>query len=102
MLPNMPVGQPDINWNAMVGSPTWNPPSQGVTRPGGDAQSQAQQDQEEARRWDRYLAQTQEMLRQSAGMERWKVQQQLADAQKGRDNAYRIAELSAQTSRYGT
>lgn len=52
--------------------------------------------------WNAYLAQIQAALQASSGWERTKFEAQLADAQKGRDNAVRIAELQAKTSRYGT
>lgn len=57
---------------------------------------------EELRRWDEYVARTVDMINKSTGWEREKLRLQLKDAEKGRANAYRIAELSANTSRYGT
>lgn len=57
---------------------------------------------EEARRWDEYLAAIQDMLRTEAGSKDRQLRMQYEDAQKGRDNAWRIAQLSADTSRYGT
>lgn len=57
---------------------------------------------EDARKWDQYVAQIQESLRASSGWQREQFAAQLADAEKGRQNAWRMAELQASTSRYGT
>lgn len=56
---------------------------------------------EDARRWDAYLQQLQESLQASAGWARTQLESQVRDAQEARQNAWKIAELSAQTSRYG-
>jgi hypothetical protein len=56
-------------------------------------------------RWDSYIAQIQAALQASAGAQsEWQREQlkaQLKDAEKARQNAYKIAQLSAETSRYG-
>lgn len=64
--------------------------------------TQAAVDAEYAAEWDRKVAQIQAALTQSAGFERIKLERQLEDAEQGRKNAWRIAQLSAETSRYGT
>lgn len=52
--------------------------------------------------WDQYIATIQAAINASAGWERTKLEAQMEDARKGRANAYKIAELQAKTSRYGT
>jgi hypothetical protein len=52
--------------------------------------------------WDAQIATIQAMMQASSGWEQKKLQAQMEDAEKGRANAYKIAQLSASTSRYGT
>lgn len=54
-----------------------------------------------AQQWQAYVQQLQQALAASSGFERWKIEQELRNAEKGRDNAYKIAQLQAKTSRYG-
>lgn len=51
--------------------------------------------------WDRYIATIKEAMTASSGFERYKLQAQLDDAEKGRDNAYKIAQLEGDNQRYG-
>lgn len=52
--------------------------------------------------WDRYIAYLQEALQASSGYQRMVLEKQYEDAERGRQNAYKIARLQAETSRYGT
>ncbi len=108
--PGLPVGAPTINWGAMSTSPTWNVHG---AQAGGDPRAPhlanlatafdaaASNAQAEKARWDQYVKTIQDALQASAGFERTKLQKQYEDAEKGRQNAYKIADLQAQTSRYG-
>ena len=51
--------------------------------------------------YDAYLEKLTEAWAASAGMDREKLEAEIADAQEGRRNAYRIAQLQAETQRYG-
>jgi len=51
--------------------------------------------------WDALVAEIQAALAASSGFARWQKEQELNDAKKGRQNAYKIAQLNAETSRYG-
>lgn len=51
--------------------------------------------------WDQYVGQIQQALAASSGWETKKLQAELENAEKGRQNAYAIAKLQAETSRYG-
>jgi hypothetical protein len=51
--------------------------------------------------WNQYVAETAAMVNASSGFDRRKLEAQLADAEKGRQNAMAIARLSSETSRYG-
>jgi len=51
--------------------------------------------------WDQYVNAIKAALAASSGFQRMQLQAQLDDAEKGRANAYKIAQLSAETSRYG-
>ncbi len=51
--------------------------------------------------WDQYVGQIQQALQASSGLEREKLEAQMKDAAAGRANAYKIAQLQADTSRYG-
>lgn len=82
LLPNQPAGVPD-----------WYPSS-------GYGPSSSQQPASVSE-WDQYIATIKQAMAASAGWEREKKRLELEDALKGRENAYRIAELSANTSRYG-
>ena len=77
---------------ALAQRPPTPPPSGGGG--GGDAGF-------DAARWDAYVAEIRAALQASSGLERLKLQRQYEDAEKGRQNAYRIAQLSSETSRYG-
>src|SRR5690349_14988813 len=94
--PNTAPGQPTINWGAMAGAPTW---SAHGAQAGAMPSSSGGDPQADARRWDAYVQQIQQALQASAGFERVKLQKQYEDAEKGRENAYKIAQLSAETSR---
>jgi len=52
--------------------------------------------------WDAYIATIQAAINASSGWEKTKLEAQMEDARKGRENAYAIAQLQARTSRYGT
>lgn len=52
--------------------------------------------------WDQYVNDIQQALQASSGFERVKLQRQYEDAEAGRQNAYKIAKLQSDTSRYGT
>lgn len=52
--------------------------------------------------WDRYIATIKQAMAEAAGWEREKKRLELEDAIKGRENAMAIAQLQAETSRYGT
>lgn len=52
--------------------------------------------------WDAKVKEFTDALATASGWDREKLRRGLEDAEKGRANAYRIAELQAQTSRYGT
>lgn len=52
--------------------------------------------------YDSYISDLEDMYAESAGFEREKLAAQINDAKKARDNALAIAQLSAETSRYGT
>jgi hypothetical protein len=54
-----------------------------------------------AQEWDNYTAQVGAALQASSGLEREKLAAQMKDAQAGRENAYKIAKLQADTQRYG-
>lgn len=87
LAPNRPAGAPDItSWGYGAGMTPSTP-------------SAVASDTE---RWDAYIRMVRDAMQQSAGWEREKYRRELEDAEKGRANAYRIAELQAQTSRYGT
>lgn len=88
LLPNQPLGTPD--WYSVSG---YGPSS---TAP------QAASGSSDTERWDAYIATIKQAMAAAAGWEREKLRRQYEDAVKGRENAYRIAELSAQTSRYST
>jgi hypothetical protein len=51
--------------------------------------------------WDQQIGAIQEMLAASSGWEQKKLQAQMKDAQEGRANAMKIAQLQSETSRYG-
>lgn len=51
--------------------------------------------------YDQYIGLVTQLLNGSAGFERQKLQAQLQDATAARNNAYKIAQLQASTSRYG-
>jgi hypothetical protein len=51
--------------------------------------------------YDQYVAAIQKSVDESAGFERLKLQATLDDAKAARNNAYKIAQLQAETSRYG-
>jgi hypothetical protein len=57
--------------------------------------------QQYASEWDDYTSQIGAALQASSGLEREKLAAQMKDAQAGRANAYKIAQLQADTSRYG-
>lgn len=99
LYPNQPTGYPD--WYSTSGygpSSQQQQPQQHDT----NAAFAASQAAEDARRWDQEVERVRQALAQSAGWDREKKTLELADAEKGRANAWKIAELSAQTSRYGT
>jgi hypothetical protein len=54
-----------------------------------------------AESYDQYVGEIQNALQQTSGFERMKLQAQLEDAEKGRANAYKMAQLTAETTRYG-
>lgn len=51
--------------------------------------------------WDAYIATVKQAYAASSGFERIKLKAQLDDAEAGRQNSYRIAQLQSDTSRYG-
>lgn len=55
----------------------------------------------EVDQWKHYLKTIEDALRESSGFERFKLQAQREDAEKGLRNAMEIARLQAETSRYG-
>jgi hypothetical protein len=54
-----------------------------------------------AEEWDSYVGDVGAALQASSGLEREKLAAQMKDAQAGRANAYKIAKLQADVSRYG-
>lgn len=62
---------------------------------------QATDSDQDVQRWDQYLSQVQALLVASSGYQRMALERQYEDAKKGRQNALRIAQLQAETSRYG-
>ena len=52
--------------------------------------------------WDAKVKEVTDALAKASGWEREKLRLELEDALKGRENAYKIAELQSNTSRYGT
>jgi len=61
----------------------------------------AQDAAQNAASWDSYTNDLNDALQGSAGFEREKLSAQLKDAEAGRANAYKIAQLSANTQKYG-
>lgn len=51
--------------------------------------------------WDKYVASVKAAMAESAGFQREQLSAQLQDAEAGRANAYKIANLQAKTQRYG-
>lgn len=118
--PNGPNGAPNIGsaslpYNpvapaasaAASSTPAAAPPGAGVPAvppplppAGTDPNSPAWQDY--LRRWDIYTKAISDAYAASSGWTRTQLEAQMDDAKKGRENAYKIAELSANTSRYGT
>lgn len=54
-----------------------------------------------AEAWDRYVGDLQSALQASSGLQRMQIEAQIDDAKQGRANAMKIAQLQAETSRYG-
>lgn len=52
--------------------------------------------------WDQQIATIKQAMQEASGFQRLQLQSQLEDAEKGRQNALRIARLNNETSRYGT
>jgi hypothetical protein len=90
IYPNQPAGGVDINWPSVYTSggagATPSAPGVGAT----------------TFQWDQYIATIQQAIKESSGWARIQEENRLKDAKAGRENAYKIAELSAKTSRYGT
>lgn len=101
-----PLLAPDPRNNTTSGVP-WSPSYTGpryTTRTVGQAPPQTQQGQmsdDDTRKWDQLVAEIKQALAVSSGWDREKKQLELEDAEKGRQNAYRIAELNDRTARYG-
>ena len=61
--------------------------------------------EDDARQWvsgyNQYIARLTEQWRESSGLQRRQIESQIEDAKKGRENAMAIANLQAETSRYG-
>jgi hypothetical protein len=76
------------------------------SQPGGYSQASGQQQGQggvpTVEQWNQYLAQLQQALQASSGFERWKLQQQYEDAQKGRDNEAALQQMRNDASTYGT
>jgi len=54
-----------------------------------------------ADQWDRYIAVVTKAMAASSGFQRMQFEAQIKDAEKARQNAMKIAQLQAETSRYG-
>lgn len=52
--------------------------------------------------YDKYIATLTRAWEESSGLQRRQIESQIEDAKKGRENAMEIAQLQAQTTRYGT
>lgn len=94
LRPNLPAGQPDIlSYGYGSGmTPTRRTSGTSGTDPGSP---------EDLEQWNQYIAQIQAALAASSGFARTQLEAQMKDAEKARQNAYRIAQLNAETSRYG-
>lgn len=84
-----------VNPNAPLGSAAALPPP--IMPTGTDPAQWA----EYMRRWDAYAKAVGDAYTASSGFEREKLARQYEEAQKGRDQAAQLANLTAQTSRYG-
>lgn len=77
------------------------PTQSGQYQANGSGSSQQGSDTASVADWDEKIRTITAALQASSGFERYKLQAQYDDAQKGRDNAYRIAKLQADNQRYG-
>lgn len=95
-MPNQPQGYPDISSYGYGGGMG---PSQGGYRPAGGQQQGS--DYVTPEQWDQYINTLKQAYQASAGFERMKLQSQIDDAEKGRQNSLQIARLQGDNSRYG-
>lgn len=51
--------------------------------------------------WEQYIAVLTQYWQQSSGFEQRKLEEQIREAERGRQNAWQIAQLQSETSRYG-
>lgn len=100
MYPNMPAGYPDINYSNGYGNDasqvyagqyhTSAPPGYGG---GADYVTPEQ--------WDQYIQTLKQTYQASSGFAREQLASQIRDADEGRKNSLKIAQLQADNSRYG-
>lgn len=111
LLPNQPAGIPD--WHPTSGhGPSSAAASSSSGRPRfatsqyGPVMLPGDWSDEEARQYiaayDEYIAKLERMWSASEGLQRRQFEAQIKDAQQARANEIRIAQLNAETSRYGT
>lgn len=112
LSPNRPAGAPDITSYGYGGGVARPAAAAAGTRPrfvstaNGPVTLPADWSDEDARQWvtayDQHIATLTRQWEQTSGLERRQIEAQIEDAKQGRKNAMEIAQLQAQTSRYGT
>jgi hypothetical protein len=113
LLPNQPAGATDlIPYNpyplSQASSSSTTPQRNfrvGITQQGPiylPSELTDQEAQQAVEAYDKYIATLTRAWEESSGLQRRQIESQIEDAKKGRENAMAIAQLNAQTSRYGT